>query len=332
MKIALCTTVIHTPHALALLRNCSPEVRFFVAMDDKTPKAAYDFISELDNAQHYYHGDGAWKCSKLIGFSTIARRNIAFLEALSWGADVIYSHDDDNLPIATDHFDLIEAAFDPFNGIKMGERPWFDPGWLLVPPTRHRGFPRDQTNRCMAHSGVDAKVGVAAGLVIGDPDVDAVTRMEHAPDIGGVHLLGQTGVVVDLNTWTVFNSQNTAVIRDLVPAWFLMPNVGRHDDIYASLIVQRVARERGYHVHFGPPFTYQQRNQHNLITDLRAEIDGMENTIKLAELLDHIPLKGRSTIEDTRTIYNTLLNCDFLPRTSVEAGLAFLDDCEEILK
>lgn len=334
MRLALCTTTIHVPHALKLLRKCSSDVRFFVAFDKKSIFPTKEDVLNLEDCEWLYPSTqgGKWKCSELLGWNTIARRNIAFLEALKWGADVIYSWDDDNIPVSIAHFDLIEAAFDSFNGLKVGERPWFDPGWLLVPPTRHRGFPRDQINRCMARSGVDAKVGVAAGLVLGDSDIDATTRMEKAPDIGQVHLMGTFGVVVDLNTWTVFNSQNTAIIRDLVPAFFLMPNVGRHDDIFASLIVQRVGRERGYHVHFGQPFTYQQRNAHDLLDDLRAEIGGMENTIKLADLLDSIVLKGRSTIEDTRIIYQTLLHCEFLPRASVEAGLAFLEDCEGILK
>ena len=155
--------------------------------------------------------------------------------------------------------------------------------------------------------------------------------MEVRPDIGAVHILGSTGVVVDSHTWTVFNSQNTAVIRELIPAWFMMPGVGRHDDIYASLIVQRVMRERDLHVHFGPPFTYQQRNPHNLITDLRAEIDGMENTQKLADLLDSIRLPAKSVIDDTRIIYEKLCGCGFIPEESAHAGLVWLEDVESVL-
>jgi hypothetical protein len=83
-------------------------------------------------------------------------------------------------------------------------------------------------------------------------------------------------------------SPNTAVIRELIPAWFMMPGVGRHDDIYASLIVQRVARERNLHVHFGPPFTYQQRNKHDLIKDLRAILlSAWEKPILPLAELDH---------------------------------------------
>jgi hypothetical protein len=347
MKIALCTTTIHVPHALKLMRKCSPDVRFFVAMDKNTPKEAFDFCGKLENTRHYFYGDGDWKCSEIIGMGTLARRNIAFLEALKWGADVIYSWDNDNLPTDNNHFLMIGkvlswAAYRPpqngyytqFNGIKVTglHDAWFDPGKLLIPATRHRGIPRNKVDvGCEALPVTDAKIGVAAGLVIGDPDIDATTRMELRPYVGGVHLLGQVGIVVDPHTWTVFNSQNTAVIRELIPAWFMMPGVGRHDDIYASLIVQRVARERDYHVHFGPPITYQERNKHDLMKDMRAEIDGMENTWKLAQLLDSILLPARSVIEDTRIIYETLAGCEFIPEQAVKAALAWLVDCEGVI-
>lgn len=370
MRIALCTTTIHIPHALKLMRKCSPDkfssVKFFVAGDEKSPHEDIEAMCEATDSgknwdvvsQSFKHEDAymrehfgnseyydverqialGYKCSKSLGWNTLARRNIAFLEALKWGADVIYSWDNDNIPINVDHFGIIDNTFEySFDGIKVSgadvwsAKPWFDPGSLLIPRTRHRGFPHDYERKTNVHPVTDAKIGVAAGLVIGDPDIDAVTRMEHRPDIGQVHLLGQTGVVVDPDTWTIFNTQNTAVVRELVPAWFLMPNVGRHDDIYASLIVQRVGRERGYHVHLGPPFTFQARNPHNLIADLRKEIDGMEGVEKLADLLDQIQLPGRTVLEDVRLIYGTLLQCDFLPKTSVEAGLEWLEDVEGVL-
>jgi hypothetical protein len=342
MRIAAVTTTIHTPTVLRLLRKCSPDVDFYVAVDRKTPDISA--LAEETGAQIILGEE--WKCSEACGWNSLSRRNVGFLAALKNGADIIYSFDDDNLPIDTKHFihlDRLMIEFKSggvklqgsplFNGVMMigGTGGWFDPGVLLTPHTRHRGFPNSQHQRYLAGTVTDAKIGVAAGLVIGDPDIDATTRMEHHPDIGQVHMLGQSGVVVDPHTWTVFNSQNTAVIRELIPAWFMMPGVGRHDDIYASLIVQRVARERGYHVHFGPPFTYQQRNEHDLLKDLLGEIKGMQNIEPMAALLDAIVLPGKSVIEDTRWIYRVLADCAFVPTWSVMAGLQWLEDVETIL-
>lgn len=334
MKLFLVLTTINVPTVLALYRKCSIHTDFIVAGDRKTPREAYEFVLALDKTSVCLPESGhKWKCSETIGFDCLQRRNIGFLEALKAGADVIVTIDDDNIPIATDYFDRYRNVLQkPFDGIKVtGEDGWFDPGSLLIPPTRHRGYPYSRPISKRASPVVGARVGVSAGLIIGDPDIDAVTRMEHRPDIGSVHILGSTGVVVDPHCWTVFNSQNTAVIRELVPAWFMMPGVGRHDDIYASLIVQRVARERGLHVHFGQPFCYQQRNQHDLLADLMAELPGMSNVQKMADLLDSIVLPGKSVIEDTRTIYQTLEHSDWLPDHAIYAAYKWLEDCEGVL-
>lgn len=335
MRIALATTTIHVPHALKLLRKCSPDVMFFVTGDLKTPTPeTYQFLVDIDNCRAFVPEEQAHcKCSDLLGWNTLARRNIAFLEALKWGADVIVSWDSDNYCLNERYFEHFHTAiWKSFNGIVVsGKDNWFDAGAYLRPPAKHRGFPIQRKHQPTYSTITDAKVGVAAGLILNDPDVDAVTRIAQAPDSQEVSLLMEAGIVVDLNTWTVFNTQSTAVIRELVPAWFLLPNVGRMDDIYASLIVQRVARERNYHVHFGQPFALQQRHPHDLIKDMRAEMDGYENVIKLADLLDSILLKGRSVIEDTRTIYHTLLHCSFIPEASARAGLAWLEDCEQVM-
>ena len=343
MKIACCTTTIHVPHALKLLRKCSDGVRFFVACDQKTPIETNLLCGEVKNAWAIFpEMQQEWRCSESLGWNTLARRNIAFLEALKWGADIIYSWDDDNLVVDTKHWqhihELLAHNVTPtlnlkFHGLKIaGDDNWFDPGFLLVPRTKHRGFPHDKSRMVTMDHVEDARIGVAAGLVLGDPDIDAVTRIADSPDIQSVSIVGQAGIVVDPQTRTVFNSQNTAVIRELIPAWFMMPGVGRYDDIYASLIVQRVARERGLHVHFGPPFTYQQRNKHNLLTDLRAEIDGMEHIVEMADLLDTTYLHGDSVIDDTRTIYRELEHrAKWIPDESIYAAFRWIEDCEGVL-
>ena len=337
MKIALCTTTIHKPVALKMLRRCvEGNVKFFVALDKNSDFTGISTWGDPDDSFCWMTPDWQkkFKCSELLGWKTLARRNTAFLAALEWGADIIYSHDDDNLAVDHRHFKHLRTTFGvpPFTGIKVGEvGDWFDPGTLLIPETPHRGIPHAARGRGRHASPVaEAKVGVAAGLVIGDPDIDSTTRMELKPNIGSVHILGSTGVVVDPHCWTVWNSQNTAVVREFIPSWFMAPGCGRHDDIFASQIVQRIMRERGYHVHFGPPFTLQQRNPHDLIVDLRAELDGMSNVAKMAETLDRMELPGKSVVEDTRFVYERLSMQPWYPMVAVRAAMAWLEDCESL--
>lgn len=330
-KVALCTTTINIPYVLDLYRNVGPDVRFFIALDNKTPSDAY-----LDLPDFFATRGEHWKCSELIGWNSIQRRNIAFLEALKWGADVIVSVDDDNIPTTWDYFQQARMPYLLFSGPMVDhsgeDHHWFDVGRLLHPSVCHRGFPHRIRPRLRITHTVRAKVGVNAGICMGDPDVDAYTRMAVAPEVHNVsRLLEGNGLVVHPHTWTVFNSQNTSILRELVPAWGMWPFVHRMDDIFASLLCQRVMRERNLHVRFGSPFVWQTRNEHNLVKDLRSEIDGYENVQKLADVLDHIPLLGKSVIDDCRTIWRTLNHCDWVPGRTVSAMSAWLDDCESVL-
>lgn len=350
MKTALITTTINVPTVLALYRKLGPDVAFFVAADEKTPLEAYEFCASIPNCEIYSpdrQSDLGYACSELLGWNCVERRNIALLEAVKSGAEIIVTVDDDNSPMEQGYFGDFYNPFGDFanrhevarslvlangwDGLKASSTTgWFDPGVLLVPQTKHRGFPILIKSDPVFEPVVDAKIGVAQGLCLGDPDIDAVTRIATAPIIHSVSELGRAGIVVDPNCWTVYNTQNTAFIRELAPAMFQMPGVGRYSDIYASLITQRVMRERGLHVHFGQPYVFQQRNKHDLIRDLRQEIDGMANVWKLAGILDGM---ARFAVDKPieRQIYEKLYGVNWWPKLASDAALAFLEDMEKVL-
>lgn len=345
MKTALITTTINVPTVLELYRQHGPDVAFFVAGDQKSPHEEICALAATRiNGDFLYMSPNFqtdWKCSELIGWNCIQRRNIALLEAIKWGADVIVSIDDDNIPngdggVGGPYFWWFQRLLGgyPFRGVKVSSaRGWFDVGRLLEPYSPHRGYPLHYRNDLWRADPVSSvKVGVAAGICLGDPDIGATTRMENAPEVHRVSQLLESGIVVDPQTKTVFNSQNTAFIRELAPAMFMMPGVGRYDDIYASLICQRVMRERGLHVHFGKPFVWQQRNPHNLVRDLRQEIDGMESIERFGAWLDSRYLQTDGTVlADVRQIYAQAPMLDWMPKQSIVAALAFLEDIEEVL-
>ena len=341
MKIALVTTTIQTPAVLELLRVYDPEVRFFVAFDENTPEEAVNFTAHnLPNTYPIYIQDQQkWKCSSLIGFKCIQRRNLATLEALDWGADIIVTWDTDNLPTGADYFTDFECLLSsPLHGLEIvANQRWFNHGVFLQPPCRHRGIPRnvDSTDGFIRYA-VNRKIGVATGCVLGNPDIDAIERMATSPYVHGVSQLGHDGVFIAPGTWTVFNSQNTAFLRKFAPAMFMLPGVGRMDDILASLICQRVMREENYAVHVGKPFVYQERNQHNLVKDLRAESDWYDKIDSFAIALDAMVLNPMDDIgtvtEQVRQIWKTPAIRTMLPERTIEAALAWLEDCEEVMK
>jgi hypothetical protein len=360
MKTALITTTINVPRVLELYRAHSEDVRFFVALERNGGNSEINnFVDSLGNAQWCYGDD--YKCSDLLGWRTIARRNIAMLEALRWGAEIIITVDDDNIPIDSGYFWQFESVIENgFAGIRAtSESGWFDVGTLLDPVSPHRGFPHDKTSTPTYSHVCGRKVGVAAGICLGDPDISAVTRIARAPIVHRVSELLRAGIVVDpagerrperervtdalgtveiwrtvsRGTWTVFNSQNTAIIRELAPAFFMVPQWGRYDDIYGSLLVQRLMRERGYVTHFGQPFVWQQRNRHDLLRDLRAEQFGSERILDFAQWLDGFIFTGKEKVTDQMRIMFTNLP-DWMPDRGNIQGLvlAWTQDCDEVMK
>lgn len=333
MKIALVTTTINVPRVLRWYRACSTHIKFIIVGDEKTP---HDDVTALCAAlgADYVHPErhSHWRCNAAIGANSIQKRNIGFLEALKWGAHVVISIDDDNAPLGPHYFEDYRKVFQqPFSGLMAHTTGFFDIGDFLFPRQKQRGIPYNNDAGLEIDSAVDVRVGVAQGLCIGAADVDAATRFSGTPVVHQVSEVARAGLVVDPLSNTVWNSQNTAIVRELLPAWGMVPHVGRMDDIYASVICHRIMREYGYYAHFGLPMVFQQRNAHNTIKDMRAEIDGYERVAMLADALDHLQLIGDSVIADCRRIWGLISAMALLPAQSIEAMEAYLDDCGSVL-
>ncbi len=106
---------------------------------------------------------------------------------------------------------------------------------------------------------------------------------------------------------------------------------GRNSDIFASLLCQRVMRDRHYHIHFGPPMVFQERNDHNLLTDLRGEVWAMENIVRFAEYLDSINPPGETVLQQVRAIFLDMRGLDWMPLVVSECGLAWCEDIEKVM-
>ena len=141
----------------------------------------------------------------------------------------------------------------------------------------HRGYPiqllrrRDYTRRTKR----TVRVDVQADFWNGDPDVDAVCRMEHAPEC----CFDPAAFPMAANKPGPFNSQNTFLAAACLRDYFVMPHVGRMDDIWPSYYLQA----KGRRVVWNRASVYQQRNVHDLVRDMRQEYAGYENNLKLIE-------------------------------------------------
>lgn len=225
-----------------------------------------------------------------IPYNNETRRNIGYLKALENGCERLISIDDDNFPLENDFIlghmqtgsswdaDVIRSNNRFYN---ICEHLTFNNGSAIFP----RGYPfelrRGLNDYQLTRPHNSSLIGVTAGLWLRDPDVDATTWLNHAPQASAYN--GPDLFVLDQDTWSPINTQNTSVIRELIPAFLCIPmgfpvpggRIERYGDIWGGYFLQAVMAGTPYHAAFGMPIVEHRRNPHNYLDDLRHEYWGM---------------------------------------------------------
>lgn len=262
-----------------------------------------------------------------LRWNSIQRRNLGYLVAAETRSDIVVSVDDDNIPVPGAYLrhHLIVGRTSTWPALRAPGG-WFNTAGLLEcdPPAvvRHRGFPLGRADQAAVTEveveEVHGRVAVNAGLWIGDPDIDAVTRLALRPDAVGVRPPhDEQPFTLHPSTWCPFNSQNTAIAGEAVPAcflWNMREPIGRHevidryDDIFMSYFARRVIDQMGDLVAVGPPIVAQERNDHDLLVDLVGEIPGMRIADRVIDLLTGVEFSGLSYAECSRELTDRLQN------------------------
>ena len=215
------------------------------------------------------------KLSDLIGWNCIQRRNFGLLFAWKKGADVVAVVDDDNIPYKnwgkkllintktkTNYYDTHLEAFDPIS-VTNHNHLW------------HRGFPLQLLNQRKNFKKIKKIIipDIQADFWNGDPDIDAICRMEHQPNCK----FNNKFFPFTSSKVSPFNSQNTFISKKVSPYYFLFPHIGRMDDIWASYYVL----SKGFRVVYNKASVFQKRNEHDLTKDMLKEFIGYENNLNL---------------------------------------------------
>ncbi len=301
---AIVTTTIRKPTLLAAYFEDAQ--RFYrtieqciVVGDRKTPPEVAVFCKELaaryavpcvylspDDQEQFL---SRWpEFRSFLPWNSIQRRNVGLrYAAMEGAADIVVTIDDDNFLCQPDYF----GHHAHVGGIEEFETVHSQSGWWNVCemlresrniPFYHRGHPWSQRwtdgEQYQARTNVRGFVAVNAGLWLDDPDVDALTRLFAPVRAIGTSEKYRARLGCAHGTWAPFNSQNTAIARSVLPAYFLFPFVGRYDDIWASYLIRYIADYRREYVTYGAPQVRQQRNPHNYLRDFDDERLGMECT------------------------------------------------------
>lgn len=274
MKKFIVSTTINPPTEAIKKFDYMKDWQLVVAGDLKTPQnySLDNGIYLTPDMQESYDKD----LSEAIGWNCIQRRNFAMLWAKDMGADIIALVDDDNIPY-NDWGKNLTIGKETEVFFYQTDLPAFDPvGVTNYPQLWHRGYPLQLLAK-RDYKNVTKKIiipDVQADFWNGDPDIDAICRMEHAPECK----FDKKYFPMASNRIAPFNSQNTIINAKLLKNYFLSPDIGRMDDIWAAYYLQA---KTNANVVFCKPSVYQARNPHNLIVDMKKEYLGYEYNLDI---------------------------------------------------
>jgi hypothetical protein len=271
------------------------EVAVIVIPDKKTPAAAFEtcrrlagqglevLCPTLEEQETFLQRAGL--PAEFIPYNLDNRRNVGYLMAWERGSDFLISIDDDNF--CTEGEDYFAAHAGALFGrephaIEGDETRFLNICDLLetnVSPVYARGYPyfaRHRKSTLQSSTGV-ADIKINAGLWLQDPDVDAITWLGLSPKVTGFQ---HRSIVLDAKTWSPINTQNTAVRRDLLPAYYFIRmgyplgggKVDRYGDIFSGYFALACAKHLGGTARFGTPVADHRRNSHNYLKDAAAEL------------------------------------------------------------
>lgn len=344
----------------------------WVIGDKKTPDYVHELCNDLsdmglktvfvDVEFQLKWGKRFPKLFHKLPWNNETRRNIGYLLALENGCERLISIDDDNWPTDDDFIGrhsitgtkLLNNIINEKKGFhNVCEYLDYDNARQIFP----RGYPLnlrlDQQQNEPTHipPKKDSIIGVVSGLWLNKPDIDAITWLN-----GRINSIGYNGpeyFVLDQQTWSPINTQNTSIVRNLVPAFFCIPmgwnvpggRIQRYGDIWGGYFLQAIMKESPYYVAFGKPIVEHQRNPHNYVDDLRYEYWGIILTDWLTDLIKNEFSPQSSSIIDRMNEFNEFLKANVFNRlpswcpdeisyffkNMTEAINEWLNVCEEIL-
>jgi hypothetical protein len=316
-SFTLLTTTINVPHLLeAYLADAARFERridqCIVVGDHKTPPETADLCRQLTRrfavecrylgVEEQQRELAPWPdFAAYLPWNCPERRNVGLILAQRNRSDIVVTIDDDNLVEEEDYFGghMILGDARPVTAVTTRSG-WWNPCDMLEEQRGIRFYPRGfpltlrwrDEEREEQRTRLTGRVAINGGLWLDDPDIDAITRLTAPIRATAQKASEPRHLACGIGTWTPFNAQNTAMLREVVPAYFLFPHIGRYEDIWASYVVKRIADHLGDLITFGAPLVRQERNVHNLLKDLDAERLGMEHTETFCAILKAIPLRA----------------------------------------
>ena len=321
-KTAICTTTINVPDFLdGICKNASEHnhknISIYVIGDKKTPaeteifckkiKSDYSVDIEYFSLEAQEHRlDKYKKLLNIVPYNSGSRKLLANLMAYLDGCDTVIQIDDDNF-IGTTDFIGEHNVVGENKDIKLykSDKEWYNIYEQLIEknniPFFPRGFPWTkrvyERKQKIEEISETRKVALINGLVLEDPDVDAISRLFWPIRVtGSKHDLTKNFGLFP-GTWSSFNNQNTSTSKETTPVYFTPYDGGRNSDIWTSYVMCKLCEVSGDVIAFGSPYVKQYRNKHNLWVDLEDELKNNILSDYFVDLLKSIDLNKSNYLD-----------------------------------
>jgi hypothetical protein len=280
-----------------------------------------DFLSLADQQA------GEFELARKLPLSSYSRKNVAYLHAISAGADLVYETDDDNAPL--DSWQIRSEPVAAARSIDPTNRRWINAyryftSELIWP----RGLPLSEIHSELRETKMVAvtRSPIQQGLANGSPDVDAVWRLIFD---GNFAFDDAPSVILQPGNWCPFNTQSTWWWPVAYPLLYLPSYCSfRVCDIWKSFVAQRCLWELGYGVTFHAPEVFQDRNQHDLDRDFADEVPGYTQNKEIVNVLSRLQLgRDEAQIGDNLyRCYEALVAAKLFPSAELELVGLWLDN------
>jgi len=318
-RVSLVTTTINIPFFLeGILKNYKKNKSKFnfqiiVIGDKKTPFAINKFLNRLKTKylkniiyydikkQDKFFKKKYNKIYKLFPYNDALRKllgSIILLTNKKEKSDKIIFIDDDNY--VTNKINFLKD-FDIVGSNYRGNLISNLKGWPNLYksfiernniPIFPRGFPwlyRNKQSLIFKNKKANGQKVIAnCGFILGDPDIDAVSRLFNKIETIGVK--NKNYFVLAKNNYFPLNDQNLCIAKEYLPLYYKPIAAGRNSDIWTSYLISKVASYHNELISYGKPHLTQIRNVHDFWNDYELEKEHNIATDFFVEILKNIKL------------------------------------------
>ena len=168
-------------------------------------------------------------------------------------------------------------------------------------PLFPRGFPWSKRNedsfKVQSKKIQSGKVLANCGYILGDPDIDAVSRLFWKVDIKRIKTMNN--FFLEKNNYFPFNDQNTAISKDFFKIYFKPISAGRNSDIWTSYVINKTAHVHNDLISYGQPHLKQIRNIHDNWKDYDLEKQHNISTDLFMDIIQNLKVKKHNEYYDT---------------------------------